>query len=338
MAKRSNLEGTKLQGRWQVRVTLTRLDGSKIRKSVYGKTKAEAQEKAHELIHSDRRTIGNGTTVKELADIWKARCWADLAPKTVQCYERSLKTILKTWEFTAVDSLTTPQIVTWLQRLSLGERSVDLVRTVFGIILQFGKLIGANRDNPLAGVRWKRKKRPVQKRITEAKFEEVCEALDAKYRPFFWMLADTGLRPWKEGLPVERTHIGLSMDQFFVVVMESKTIHGERVVPINDRRVIDYILEVEEGKLFPFAYEALKTAWRRATDKVGVDADVYSLRRLAISKWCESRPLDEVQRLAGHAQLSLTLQVYNEVQRNRLLLGQGISKGIKVSELMGQNA
>ena len=127
------------------------------------------------------------------------------------------------------------------------------------------------------------------------------------------------------------------MDQFFVIVTESKTVHGERVVPISDRRVIDYIMDAEEGKLFPFAYEALKTAWRRATDKVGVDADVYSLRRYAISKWCETRPLDEVQRLAGHAQLSLTLQVYNEVQRNRLLLGQGIGKGIRVSEFTRDN-
>lgn len=335
MAKRSNLEGTKLpDGRWQIRVTLTRLDGAKTRKPVYGKTKAEAQEKAHELIHEHRRSIGNGTTVGELSKVWKARCFADLAPKTVQCYERSLKTVLATWEHTPVDSLTTPQIVTWLQRLNLGERSVDLVRTVFGILLQFGKLIGANRDNPLAGVRWKRKKRPVQKRITEAKFEQVIAVLDPKYRPFFWMLADTGLRPWKECLPVDRMDIGLSMDQFFVVVTQSKTIHGERVVPITDRRVIDQILEVEEGKLFPFTYEALKTAWRRATEKLGIDADVYSLRRLAISKWCEGRPLDEVQRLAGHANLSLTLQIYNEVQRNRLLLGQGIREGIKVSDLV----
>ncbi len=335
MAKRSNLEGTKLpDGRWQIRVTLTRLDGAKIRKPVYGKTKAEAQEKAHELIHEQRRSIGNGTTVGELAKVWKARCFGDLAPKTIQCYERSLKTVLATWEDTPVDSLTTPQIVTWLQRLTLGERSVDLVRTVFGIILQFGKLIGANRDNPLAGVRWKRKKRPVQKRITESKFDQVIAVLDAKYRPFFWMLADTGLRPWKEGLNLDRAEIGLSMDQFFAVVSESKTIHGERVVPITDRRVVDYILEVEEGRLFPFTYEALKTAWRRATEKVGVDADVYSLRRFAISKWCEERPLDEVRRLAGHANLSLTLQIYNEVQRNRLLLGQGIREGIKVSDLV----
>lgn len=335
MAKRSNLEGTKLpDGRWQIRVTLTRLDGSKSRRAVYGTTKAEAQEKAHLLIHQERRSIGNGTTVKELADIWKHRAWGELAPKTIQCYERSLKHILATWGTIPVDSLTTPQIVTWLQRLTLGERTVELVRTVFGVMLQFGKLIGANRDNPLAGVRLKRKKRPNQKRITEEKFEKVLACLDPKYRVFFLTLADTGLRPWKEGLPLERLNIGLSMDQFFVVVTESKTVHGERVVPISDRRVVDYIMEVEEGRLFPFTYEALKTAWRRATDKAKVDADVYSLRRFAISKWCESRPLDEVQRLAGHAQLSLTLQVYNEVQRNRLLLGQGIREGIKVSDLV----
>jgi integrase len=335
MAKRSNLEGTKLpDGRWQIRVTVTQLDGSKRRVPLYGSTKAEAQEKAHALIHEDRRSIGNGTTVGELAKVWKQRSWSELAPKTVQCYERSLGHILAQWKDSPVDSLTTPQIVTWLQRLTLGERTVELTRTVFGIMLQFGKLIGANRDNPLAGVRLKRKKRPVQKRITETKFEKVLGFLDEKYHVFFLMLADTGLRPWKEGLPVDRKDIGLSMDQFYVIVTESKTVHGERVVPITDRRVIDYIMDVAEGRLFPFTYEALKTAWRRATDKAGVDADVYSLRRYAISKWCESRPLDEVQRLAGHAQLSLTLQVYNEVQRNRLLHGQGISNGIRVSELV----
>lgn len=334
MSKRSNLEGTKLaDGRWQIRLTITRLDGKKIRKPVYGKTKAEAQQKAHLLIHVDRRSIGNGTTVGELSQAWQ-QTWTDLAPKTKESYTRSLKHILAKWEFTTVDSLTTPQIVLWLQKLTNGDRTVEIIRRVFGTMLQYGKLIGSNRDNPLAGVRLKRKKRAVQKRIADEQFEAVLRHLDPKYPLFFLMLADTGLRPWKEGLPVDRADIGLSMDQFYVVVRESKTKHGERVVPITDRRVIDHILETESGRLFPFGYEALKSAWRRACEKAGVKSDIYALRRLAISKWCETRPLDEVQRLAGHANLSLTLQVYNEVQRNRLLLGQGINKGIKVSELV----
>jgi integrase len=331
MAKRSNLEGTKLaDGRWQIRVTLTRLDGSKTRKPLYGATKAEAQAKAHALIHEDRRSIGNGTTVGELASVWKQQAWGDLAPKTIVSYEASLKRILAYWEFTVVDAITTPQIVLWLQKLTHGERTVEIIRRVFGTMLQHGKLIGANRDNPLAGVKLKRKTRPRQRRVTEEKLEEVLAQLEPKYHPFCWFL---GLRPWKEGLPVERTNIGLSMDQFFVIVEESKTVHGERVVPITDRRVIDYIMDIAEGRLFPFKHEAVKTAWRRATKKAEVDIDLYSLRRFAISKWCESRPLDEVQRLAGHANVTLTLQVYNEVHRNRLLLGQGISKGIRVSDL-----
>jgi integrase len=314
------------------------LDGSKQRKAVYGTTKAEAQEKAHSLIHEDRRSIGNGTTVGELAAIWKQHEWGNLAPKTIISYAGSMKRILAHWEFVVVDSITTPQLVLWLKKQTYGERTVEIIRRVFGTMLQYGKLIGANRDNPLAGVKFKRNKRPNQRRITEEKLEAILTHMEAKYHPFFWMLGDTGLRPWKEGLPVDRTRIGLSMDQFFVVVEDSKTRHGERVVPITDRRVIDYIMDIESGRLFPFAYEAVKTAWRRAAKKAEIDADVYSLRRMAISRWCETRPLDEVQRLAGHANIALTLEIYNEVQRNRLLCGQGISKGISVSELVGNKA
>jgi integrase len=334
MPKRSNLEGTKrVDGRWEIRVTLTKIDGSKVRKSVYGDTKAEAQQKAHQLIHEDRRSIGSGATVSDLAAIWKGT-WGHLAPATKQAYTNCLAHIEKRWGNTVVDQITTPLVVNWIHQLDLKPRTIEMTRTVFGTLLQHGKMIGTNRDNPLAGVRLKRRK-PVQKQITDNELKLIIESIDERYRTFFKFLADTGLRPWCEALQITREdNIGRSMDEFYVIVKKSKTDTGERIVPISDREVIDHILDIPSGRIFPFTYDALRQAWRRARTKLEIDVDVYSLRRLAITNWCEERPLDEVQRLAGHANLSLTLEIYNKVRRNRLLGLRGVNNGVKVSDLV----
>ena len=73
VAKRSNLEGTKrVDGRWEIRVTLTKIYGAKVRKSVFGETKSEAQQKAHQLIHEDGRSVGTGATITILPPFRKA--------------------------------------------------------------------------------------------------------------------------------------------------------------------------------------------------------------------------------------------------------------------------
>lgn len=73
MPRRSNLSGTKLpDGRYQIRVTLTRLDGAKVRKPVYGKTLGEAQQKAHALIYESGRSLQESYTVAEAAEAWRA--------------------------------------------------------------------------------------------------------------------------------------------------------------------------------------------------------------------------------------------------------------------------
>lgn len=337
MGKRGNLEGTKLaDGRWQIRVTVTTIDGRKLRKAVYGATKAEAQRKAHELIHEERSQVGNGATIKELAEAFMGHHAKGLSPSTLRSYKAQTERIVQAFGNIEADRLTTPQIINWLNKLNHGGRSVDMTRTVLGTMLNYGKQIGANRENPLAGLRIKKKAKPIQRRITEEQLESILKHMTPQYAVFFRFLADTGLRPWKEGIKVTRLQIGRTHDEFYVSVLDSKSDAGIRVVPIRDRAVIDHILTMDADQpLFPHG-QSYRNNWERAREKAEIDADVYSLRRFAITRWCAEKPLDEVMALAGHSDLSLTLKVYNEVQRNRIFGVHGIKDGIKVSEITGE--
>lgn len=327
--RRANLSGKqRSDGRWEIRLTLTRLDGAKVRKSVYGKTLTEAQANAHAIIFETGRIQSDSITLAELAELWKAS-WK-LKPATERSYNYALSLIIPRLGNRECQSLKVPDLMALILRASTDRKS-RMIRTVLGTLLNYGVMVGALESNPLAGIRSPRGYRPRRRKTTQQDLAEILEKVDPRYQPFFRFLADTGLRPWKEALNLTRSDIGRKSDEWYVSVTESKTRAGERIVPIADALVVDVIIE-QEGKLFPYSQSTYKRAWAAASE----DLPIYALRSLAIAAWCESGiDLDIIKSRAGHTDIRLTLDIYNEVRQDRVLHGQGVREGVKVSDLLG---
>lgn len=323
--RRANLSGKqRADGRWEIRITLTRLDGAKVRKSIFGKTLAECQAKAHALIFESGRVQQEGITLAELANIWRAS-WK-LRPSTQRSYEYALSLILPKLGHKPCHALKVAELMGVVLRADTDRKS-RLMRTVLGTMLNYGVLVGACEANPMRGIRSPRGYAPRRRRLAEPEFEAMIQGIPDHLRPFFLFLADTGLRPWSEAIGLTRADIGYRADEFFVTVTKSKTAAGVRIVPIQDPRVKDFLMETS-GPLWVSA-----STYKRAWTKVAEDTPIYALRALAISKWCETEDLDVVKARAGHTDLRLTLDIYNQVQNDRILTGEGVRKGVKLTDL-----
>lgn len=331
MPRRSNLSGKlRPDGRYEIRITLTRLDGAKVRKSVYGKTLTEAQAEAHALIFESGRGYAEGVTLAELADLWR-RSWR-VKPATQRSYEYALSLIEPRLGKRVCHELKVPELMGLVLRADTDRKS-RLVRTVLGTMLSYGVMVGALEQNPMIGLRTPRTYTPRRRRVTVEILEAMLEGIPDDLKAFFEFLADTGLRPWREAIELKRSDIGYKNDEWFVKVRSSKTAAGIRLVPISDAKLAHGLMD-RTGELFPFSASTYKRAWA----KVSNDVPIYALRALAIARWCESGvDLDVVKMRAGHTDIRLTLDIYNEVRQDRILTGQRGQKGVKISEILARN-
>lgn len=332
MGRRPNLAGRqRANGTWEIRVSLTTITGAKVVKSVYGRTQAEAQNRAHQLLYESGRMAPDGLTFAALADRWRAT-W-DLRPSTRRSYEYALSYVLPRLGRRQVAEIALPEMVGLLYAIE-SDRVARLVRTVLGTLLAFGVMVGAIRHNPLAGFRFPRRYTPARIRHTLAEVEAACAMLDDETALLVRFLADTGLRVWVEAHPLTIEHLGRHADEWFVTVPRSKTLAGEgRVVPIGDARVVTALLG-REDRLFPLSQATYK---RRLA---GSGIQLQALRRLAITRWCEAgEPLDVVRARAGHTDLRTTLEIYNEVAKSRMISGGSMgTKWVRVSDVLGDGS
>lgn len=326
MPRRSNLSGRlHKSGNYEIRVTLTRTDGAKFRKSVYGKTLEECQYEAHKLIFESNRQVNESLTLDELAELWR-KSWK-VAEATKHSYEYGLSLILPTLGKKQCSTLTVPVLMAVVLRQAT-DRKARQAKVVLGTLLNYGVMVGALQQNPLTGLKSGRGYKPKRRRITTDELNEALKGMSQDCKDFFLLLADAGLRPWKEAVNLTREDLGYSSDEYYVKVGDSKTDAGTgRIVPITDADLAYRLME-KAGRLFP-SHSTLKRAWTAT-------APIYALRSYAISRWCEAGlDLDVVKIRAGHSDIRLTLDIYNEVAKERILTGQRGMKGVRVSELTG---
>ena len=307
---------------------MTRLDGAKERKSVYGRTLTEAQNKAQRLMFETNRQLQDTISLSELSDLWRKE-WTTLAPSTRRSYEYGLALLLPALGRLKCDSLSVPNLMSVVMRQDT-DRKARQIKTTLSMLLNFGVLVGAITANPIKGLKAGRAYKPERKKMRAQDLADATAEMDPSIADFFLFLGDVGLRPWKEAINLTRDDIGYANDEYYVKVASSKTKAGQgRVVPFSDADLA-YRLMQREGRLFK-SHSTYKRAWKS-------DFPIYSLRSLAISRWCESEEdLDVIKMRAGHTDIRLTLDIYNEVRKERILTGKGVEKGYKVSDLVGAN-
>ena len=97
MARRGRGEGTiykRADGRWEGRIELGYLDGKRVRKSVYGRTRREVQEKLARILANSQRGLpvfDERTTVGAFLAQWLDTVRNRVRPKTYRSYEQVVR-------------------------------------------------------------------------------------------------------------------------------------------------------------------------------------------------------------------------------------------------------
>lgn len=97
MARRGRGEGSiyrREDGRWEAKIDLGRVNGKRVRKSIYGRTRREVQEKLARL-QADRLRglpiVDERTTVRDFLTQWLETVRGRLRPKTYRSYEQIVR-------------------------------------------------------------------------------------------------------------------------------------------------------------------------------------------------------------------------------------------------------
>ncbi|MCM8746829.1 hypothetical protein NET03_09870 [Thermomicrobium sp. CFH 73360] len=97
MPRRGRFEGTlyhRADGRWEAKVGLGFINGRWVRKSIYGRTRREVQEKLTILLANVQRSLpvlDERTTVGEFLTQWLTAIRTRLCPKTFRSYEQIVR-------------------------------------------------------------------------------------------------------------------------------------------------------------------------------------------------------------------------------------------------------
>lgn len=332
---RAALTGTKRSdGRWQIVVTQTTVEGNKVRKTLYGATQREVQTKAREFLHGTGRTAHEAHDVSDLIGQYKLDRWPHLEKGTIRQHSPAYKWIEKGFGKTELRKIDPPSISRWMKGLSqqptISGRTVQAYRNVLSTLFAYAVEIGWRNDNPAkglalpAGVSAKPKPRP---RLTPAGYRTLLEKeQDAVLRDLWEFLGETGMRP-SEALRLTKADLFYSMDLYWARGGMKTEAGKGREVPIPDK-LAHRLLEREKW-LFPspkgerpLNYRHVLDLWNERAKDAGLEdgTNPYQLRKLAISRWfANGLPDDVITALAGHTDIQMARSVYNRVGRERLM-------------------
>jgi len=97
MARRGKGEGTivkRADGRWEGRIDLGYIEGKRVRKSVYGRTRREVQEKLARIVADLQRglpVLDERTTLAEFLERWLEAVRTRVRPATYRSYEQTVR-------------------------------------------------------------------------------------------------------------------------------------------------------------------------------------------------------------------------------------------------------
>jgi integrase len=340
MARRSNGEGAITQrqdGRWQASL---QVDGR--RRTVYGRTRAEAAAKLAEL---QRQATKAGTlpdpgkrTVGDLLDAWLETVTPNLKPATVAQYtlecDKHIRPALGGVRLAKVSPDRLQRLYAGLRKSGRG-RTAELVhallRQAFGLAVLWRWL----PENPCERV-----VRPTHQAERKALWSpnELRTFLDATYEhwlgPLWALLAYSGVR-LGEALALTWADVDLATGRIVIaktvqriggrwVVSEPKTRAGVRTVTLPPeaiealRRQAERRLAAGGGALVfasegqPLHRATVAHAMRRECDRLGLPpVTPHGLRHLHASLLlAEGLPIPAVSQRLGHANSAITMAVY----------------------------
>lgn len=321
-------------GRWVQSMTITRRDGTKVKKYFYGASKAEVLRKIREY----EEETANGETFETVADEWWEEHSEQIAFNTQHSYKPAMERAIDHFGKQYIKNITPVQISMFIKDFSKGHAR-KTVRTQLGVINLIFKYAVENGYAPFNPSRDLSipSNLPSTKRTSPPSEDiaRVKQSIDLPFGLFAYMAMYTGLRrgellalEWKD-IDYEKRTITVNKSVYHqgnsakVKLPKTKTSIG--VVPILDALQKVLPKKKPKGLVFPNSASEYMTesqvrhAWERYRKDSGISSTPHQFRHAYATMLYEAGiPPEEMQALLRHAQLSTTMDIYRDIRDSKV--------------------
>ncbi|MBE6817899.1 MAG: site-specific integrase [Ruminococcaceae bacterium] len=326
----------------QKKVPVRQLDGTYKRKSIYGYTGKEIDEKAKAAQDEAEAAYQTSLhpTFKSVAREWWAQHETEVAIYTADCYRKPLKDVEEYFGDCMLDEiqpLDIQRFLTGMAKQKYAKQTIKLRRIVLNMVYDYAILNGITQINPVTTVKVPKGAKTTRRELP--KDEEIKIALASVSAPFGLypvFLYYTGVRK-EEALAIEiDKDIDFKNDLIIInkaVIFEnnrpilkdgSKSEAGIRTVPLL--RPLKDILQKQKrkGLLFPnekgeyMSKSQFDQAYKDYRKATGITATGHQFRH-AFATLCYDAGLDEkdMADIVGHADAETTKRIYVHIKEQR---------------------
>lgn len=331
-------------GRYCTTITVT-LDGEKKKKTVYGKTVREVDDKIAELRASSNKGVvvdDRSTTLAEWAETWYNLYKANKSVNTQQMYSVAVRHIVKALGTYRLSDLKKHMLQTLLnKRVAEGHiRSAEVIR------LTLKQMISAAIDEQYIFVdiskgltvpkQQKNEKEPLN--LDEVEQIKAAE-LTVKEKAFVYTLLYTGIRKG-EALALNWSDVDFAANKIHInknliyvghhteVKDSPKTAAGKRSIPIP-KDLADVLKEYKDGDgiVFPqltadtyMTSSSFTKFWNGITKKINLDRKItpHILRHTYATRlYYAGVDIKQAQYLLGHSSVQVTLGIYTHLDKKQ---------------------
>lgn len=276
------------------------------------------------------------TMFADVAEAWLAEHSAEVGYKTAESYAAPVRRLVAAFSDYRISEVTSAEIKAVLQRLAAqgySRRSVQLHRDIVNMICNYAIFHGELSQNPCAAVKMPRNLTTTKRSMpSDDALEAVKASVDVDFSLFALTCLYTGLRRGEalalryEDIDRENKLLRVNKAVEFIgnhpQIKPPKTEAGKRTVVIPD--VLMKIFPSGHGYVFsddgeqPLTKTQYRKRWQKYCKAIGHDITAHQLRHgyatLLYEAGVEAK---DAQELLGHANISVTLDVYTDIRQSR---------------------
>lgn len=303
-----------------------------------GKNKKEVDTK----IINHKKELENKSLFSILANSWKEEHWPTLTENTKRGYRAAYKRIVSHFGETPVNEVTALDIRAYIKKFSKdrGYKTVANELSIITMILDYAGECSELEYNP---ARFVKIPRGLERKPREFPSDEDLKLVKENYNiepPYgllMYVALYTGFRrgelfalQWKD-IDFKESTISVKKSMHWAnnqaEIKSTKTKAGERTIFLLDK--LREVLEPIQSKPDEFIFTVNRTVPSRTMiergllryrDKTGVKIMPHALRHAFTTMCVEHGVRPEIiQYMVGHANLSTTMDTYNEIRLNRAI-------------------
>lgn len=302
------------------------------RKFVYGKSVSDVKNKLRDLLSNGKKKQKEKPQQKVLRFEEYCKQWIELykepnlKPKSLAALHRALKKPMEAFSGVPINKITTDMLQSFLAAMPRS-RSRDLCVVYLKNLFKRALILRYIKYNPCDLLEIKKCVANKRAALSEEEEKAFLEATKTStHSLLFRFLLSTGLRIG-EALALKKTDfdsgtVTVSKNVVFVngkrILQTPKTNAGNRTVPVP-KNIYDSILALPTEDVFPFSYNAISTAFKKLSAKIGFRVSAHILRHTYATHLEEAKvPIKIKQYLLGHSSVAMTEDVYTNIRENFL--------------------